>query len=143
MKEIKAFIRTSKVETVLDGLHEIGVDALTIIDVMALGRGMLDPKHYKYSIECVDRYSRIAKLEIVCADDDLEDIIEVVRSRAYSAQSDDGLVSGSSRECDICTSGTYFRSANCTSSECHQHRNRAGDTQRFDVYLPRLHHGAF
>lgn len=54
MKEIKAFIRSSKVETVMDGLHEIGVDSLTITEVMAMGRGMMDPWHYKYSIECIE-----------------------------------------------------------------------------------------
>ena len=89
MKEIKAYIRTSKVETVLQNLHDIGIDALTIIDVMALGRGMMDPKQYKYSVECVDRYSKIAKIEIVCTDEDLEDITEVIRSCAYSG---DGLI---------------------------------------------------
>lgn len=83
-KEIKAYIRTSKVETVLQGLHDIGIDTLTIIDVIALGRGMMDSKHYKYSIEYGDRYSKTAKIEIVCADEDLENIMEVLRSRAYS-----------------------------------------------------------
>ena len=89
MKAIKAYIPTSKVETVLQGLHDIGIDILTTINVMAVGRGKMDPKQidkdlYEYSIKCGDRYSKIAKIEIVCTNEDLEDIMEVLRSRAYS-----------------------------------------------------------
>ena len=92
MKEIKAYIRTTKVENVISGLHEIGVDNMTVIDVMALGRGMVDPKHYKYSIECVEKYSRIAKIEIVCADEHAQEIVDVIRSRAYAGERGDGLI---------------------------------------------------
>lgn len=89
MREIKAYLRTSKVETVLQGLHDIGIDVLTTINVMAVGRGKMDPKQidkdlYEYSIKCGDRYSKIAKIEIVCTNENLEDIMEVLRSRAYS-----------------------------------------------------------
>lgn len=38
MKEIKAFIRKRKSEEVIDALEAIGIDRMTLIDVMGVGR---------------------------------------------------------------------------------------------------------
>ncbi|MFQ6675552.1 MAG: P-II family nitrogen regulator [Fidelibacterota bacterium] len=92
MKEIKAYIKCSKVENVINGLHRIGVENLTVIDVMALGSGMIDPRQIKYSIECVEKYSDVAKLEITCSDRDVDEIVEIIRSRAYSGEKGDGVI---------------------------------------------------
>ncbi|MFQ6608559.1 MAG: P-II family nitrogen regulator [Fidelibacterota bacterium] len=92
MKEIKAYIRCSAVERVIQALHKIGVENLTVIDVMALGKGMIDPDHYKYSIECVEKYSSVAKIEIICADKDTGKIIETVQTEAYSGEKGDGVI---------------------------------------------------
>lgn len=92
MKEIKAYIRCQKVEKTIAALEKIGIQNMTVIDVMALGKGMLDQEQYKYSIQCVERYSTIAKLEIICADDDSDRIVETIRSSAYSGEKGDGLI---------------------------------------------------
>lgn len=92
MKEIKAYIKCHRVEGVIQGLHEIGVENLTVIDVMALGTGMVDPKQYKYSIECVDKYSDVAKVEIVCADKDAQEIVGIIQSNSHSGEPGDGIV---------------------------------------------------
>ncbi|MFQ6676336.1 MAG: P-II family nitrogen regulator [Fidelibacterota bacterium] len=92
MKEIKAYIRCSRVEHVIRGLHSIGVENMTVIDVMALGKGMVDPDHFKYSIECVEKYSEVAKIEIICADEDAQKVVETIRSRSYSGEPGDGLI---------------------------------------------------
>lgn len=42
MREIKAYIRCSKVDNVLSKLEAIGIQNITVIDVMAMGRGMVD-----------------------------------------------------------------------------------------------------
>lgn len=92
MREIKAYIRTKKVEETIGALEQIGIQNMTVIDVMALGCGMLDSEHYKYSMEFVERYSTIAKLEVICANDDSERIVETIRSTAYTGQKGDGLI---------------------------------------------------
>jgi len=92
MKEIKAYIRCEKVEPTIQKLEQIGIQNMTVIEVMALGLGMLDEKHYKYSIECVDRYSTIAKLEIICAAEDVDQIVKTIRSIAYTGEEGDGLL---------------------------------------------------
>lgn len=92
MKEIKAYIRTNKVEKTLEALEQIGIQNLTVIDVMALGQGMLDRDDYKYSMGLVERYSTIAKLEIIVANNDSERIVETIRSAAYTGEKGDGLI---------------------------------------------------
>ncbi|MFQ6616635.1 MAG: P-II family nitrogen regulator [Fidelibacterota bacterium] len=92
MKEIKAYIKCRRVEDVIQGLSEIGVENMTVIDVMALGKGMVDPEHIKYSIECVEKYSDVAKVEIICSDEDAKDIVKTIRSRSHSGERGDGLI---------------------------------------------------
>ncbi|MFQ6609367.1 MAG: P-II family nitrogen regulator [Fidelibacterota bacterium] len=92
MKEIKAYIRCSKVDEVISALREIGIENMTVIDVMALGKGMFDPEHYKYSIECVEKYSKIAKIEIISHEENSDKIVNVIQSSAYSGEKGDGLI---------------------------------------------------
>ena len=92
MFEVKAYLRTVKVEPVVRALEAIGVRNLTVIDVMAVGPGLMDPRSYKYSIACVEKYSRIAKIEVVCASRDVEEIAEVIRKEAYTGHPGDGLI---------------------------------------------------
>ena len=68
------------------------MENMTIIDVMALGKSMIDPEHYKYSIECVDKYSDVAKIEIICADEDAKEIIDVIQKQSYSGETGDGVI---------------------------------------------------
>ncbi|MCF7797695.1 MAG: P-II family nitrogen regulator [Lentisphaeria bacterium] len=98
MKEIKAYIRTNKVEKTLAALKKIGIQNMTVIDVMALGQGMLDRADYKYSMALVERYSTIAKLEIIVPDNQSERTVETIRSAAYTGESGDGLILVSSVE---------------------------------------------
>jgi nitrogen regulatory protein P-II 1 len=91
MKEVKAYVRCKKVETVIEALEDAGIDGITLIDVMGLGL-LADPDTAKYSIKCVERYSDVAKLEVVCRDDDVHRIVEVIRKEAYSGIRGDGII---------------------------------------------------
>jgi nitrogen regulatory protein PII len=71
MKEIKAYIRCQKAEEILNALEKIGINDITLIDVMGVG-ALADPKTAKYSIKCVEKYPDVAKLEVVCQDSDLQ-----------------------------------------------------------------------
>lgn len=91
MKAVKAYIRTAKVEEVVHALEKAGVCDVTVIDVMAVGSNV-DPNEAKYSIELMQRYSRVAKLEIVCKEDNIHTIIEILRNSAFTGQPGDGIV---------------------------------------------------
>lgn len=92
MKGVKAYIRSRKAEEVIRALEDAGISDMTLIDVMALGSVGVDPKNYKYSIEYVKKYTKIAKLEIICPDDAVHKIIEIIRRTAYTGSKGDGMI---------------------------------------------------
>lgn len=91
MKEIKAYIRCQKAEKVLEALEDIGISDITLIDVMGVGV-LADPQNAKYSIKCVEKYSEVAKLEVVCSDEQMQQIVDTIRRTAYSGLKGDGMI---------------------------------------------------
>jgi nitrogen regulatory protein P-II 1 len=91
MKEIKAYIRCQKAEKVIEALEKKEITDITLIDVMGVG-ALADPRQSKYSIKCVERYSEVAKLEVVCADEKVHEIVETIRQTAYTGMKGDGMI---------------------------------------------------
>ena len=91
MKAVKAYIRCEKAEEVVSALVEKGIRSITLINVMGMGL-LADPHTAKYSMECVEQYSKVAKLEIVCSDDRVHEIVETIRSAAYTGLKGDGMI---------------------------------------------------
>ena len=91
MKEVKAYIRCRKAEEVINALEENGIKGITLIDVMGMGR-MADPSTAKYSVKCVEKFSQISKLELVCDDKDVHSIVEMIRKHAYTGLKGDGII---------------------------------------------------
>lgn len=91
MKEVKAYLRCQKVEEVIEALEKTGVSGITLIDVMGLG-ALSDPHAAKYSVECVKRYSDVAKLEVVCRDEDVHDVLRTISDVAYTGRKGDGMI---------------------------------------------------
>jgi nitrogen regulatory protein PII len=92
MKEIKAYIRCERADEVVHALEQAGVRGMTLIDVMAVGQN-IDPENYKFSIACVERYQKVAKLEMICADEDADRFVEVIRNAACTHSKGDGIIS--------------------------------------------------
>lgn len=92
MKEIKAYLREYKIENVINELVQIGIINMTVIDLMAIGKGLIDPDKSPYSIELVQKYSEVAKLEIIVSDKDVGKTVETIRKAAYSGQKGDGII---------------------------------------------------
>ncbi|MFO7768053.1 MAG: P-II family nitrogen regulator [bacterium] len=88
--EIKAYIRPERVSDVIGALENLGVCQMTIIDVQAMGRGV-DPKDFKYSFELVERYSTLARLELVCPHVRTDAILEAIADQAHTGQRGDGF----------------------------------------------------
>lgn len=91
MKEIKAYVRVRGVEKVVWALEEAGFGNMTVINVSALGR-MADSKEAKLSIEFVERYSKVAKIELVCADKDIDKAVEIIQKNSCTHQPGDGII---------------------------------------------------
>ncbi len=92
MKEVKAFIRSDKADEVIIALKELGVLNLTATDVKGIGQSLAAEDDSKYSVNLIQKYSKIAKLEIVCRAVDTANIVEVLQKAAYTGQQGDGMI---------------------------------------------------
>ncbi|NIR51719.1 P-II family nitrogen regulator [candidate division KSB1 bacterium] len=91
MKEVKAYVRIRMVDQVVRALEEAGFDRMTIIDVSALGK-LADEKEAKYSIEFVEKHSKMAKIELACKDRDVDQVVETIQKNACTHQPGDGII---------------------------------------------------
>lgn len=90
MKEIKAFIRKRKSEEVVDALEDIGIDRMTLIDVMGIGH--TDPNQTQFSVRLAERYAETAKLLMVCKEEEVQQVVETIREKAYTGLKGDGII---------------------------------------------------
>ncbi len=91
MKEIKAYIRPQKADIVIEKLEKAGVKGMTILDANALA-DWADKDAFSFSMEYVEKYSRVVKLEIVCNKEDVEELLSVLQKYAYTGESGDGWI---------------------------------------------------
>ncbi len=91
MKNIEAIIRSERLEAVKCGLEKIGINAMTITDV--LGRGEqkgLEFTHRagKYRVDMLPK----VKVEVVVNDDRAQEVITVIVESARTGEIGDGKI---------------------------------------------------
>ena len=91
MKKIEAIIRTETLDSVKCGLENLGMNAMTITDV--LGRGEqkgLEFTHRtgKYRVDLLPKI----KIEIVVRDEDARKVIDVIIEKARTGEIGDGKI---------------------------------------------------
>lgn len=91
MKEIKAYVRRSKMDDIVHGLKSIGVKAMSIIPVEGIG-ALADPGASELSLNYVTNYSMVYKLEIVCRESDTQRIVDTLLNLAGSRAKGDGVI---------------------------------------------------
>ena len=91
MKEIKAIVRTDRVQAVVKALDRAGVARLLICHVHSLGAGV-DPEDFRVSFEEGATYTEKCKVEVVCGDDAADDVVDVIAEAARTGQPGDGII---------------------------------------------------
>lgn len=91
MKKIIAYIRHDKADIVIEKLEEAGVKGMTILDANALAE-WADKEAFSFSIEYVQKYSRVVKIELICNDEDSDKLVEIISKYAHTGKSGDGWV---------------------------------------------------
>ena len=97
MKLVTAIIRPHVVDDVRDTLSRLGVTGLTVTEVKGFGRQKGHTEMYRgaeYSIDFVPK----ARIEVVVNDEQLDAVVEAVKSAARSGQIGDGKIFVSSIE---------------------------------------------
>lgn len=91
MKLVTAIVRPHAVDDIKGGLQEIGIEGLTVSEVRGYGRQRGHTEVYRgaeYTVEFVPKI----RLEVLCADDRLDEVVDTIVKQGRSGQVGDGKV---------------------------------------------------
>jgi nitrogen regulatory protein PII len=93
MKEVKAYVRPGFLEVMIKRLEEAGAKDITVIRVDALGK-MADQEWDRWHLvrKYAEKYSSIAKLEIVCLDEEAPRFVQIIKETGHLGESGDGRI---------------------------------------------------
>ena len=91
MKKIEAIIRHFKLEEVKNALSEQGIHGMTVTEVRGFGRQKGHKETYRGTEYTVDFVPKV-KMEIVCADDQVQPTLDTIMRAAQTGQIGDGKI---------------------------------------------------
>jgi nitrogen regulatory protein P-II 1 len=92
MKEIKAIIQPHMLNKVVDALHNCAhYPGLTVSDCQGQGRGLGKGGHFEATNETIF-FAKKVKVEVFCADDACEHLVDVIQKAAHTGNPGDGVV---------------------------------------------------
>lgn len=91
MKKIEAIIKPFKLDDVKDGLNEIGITGMTISEVKGYGRQKGHTEIYRGAEYKIDFIPKV-KIEIVVAADQVDQVVDKIRSSANTGKIGDGKI---------------------------------------------------
>ena len=92
MKKIEAIIKPFKLSQVKEALHEIGISGMTLIDVKGFGRQRGSTGGMDANDAYDDEFLAKMKLEVIVEDSQIDEVIESIKSSAYSGKIGDGKI---------------------------------------------------
>lgn len=91
MKKIEAIIRPSKLDDVSSALSEYGIRGMTVTHVMGCGKQKGHTEVFRGTTYNIRLLPKI-KIEIVCADDKIDEIIKIISDKAITGAVGDGKI---------------------------------------------------
>jgi nitrogen regulatory protein P-II 1 len=91
MTKVEAVIQTSKLDSVKDALHEIGVEGMTVLEARGHGRQKGHTEFYRGREYTVDLIPKI-KIELVIADEMVEKAVQTIVTAARTGKIGDGKI---------------------------------------------------
>jgi nitrogen regulatory protein P-II 1 len=91
MTKVEAVIQTSKLDSVKDALHEIGVEGMTVLEARGHGRQKGHTEFYRGREYTVDLIPKI-KIEMVLPDDRVEAAVQAITAAARTGKIGDGKI---------------------------------------------------
>jgi len=91
MKKIIGYIRHEKADIVIEKLEEAGVKGMTLLDANALAE-WADKEVFSFSIDYVQKYTRVVKIELICNDEESDRLINIIAKYAHTGNSGDGWI---------------------------------------------------
>ncbi|MCK9293659.1 MAG: P-II family nitrogen regulator [Desulfobulbaceae bacterium] len=91
MKKIEAIIKPFKLDDVKDALNQLGVKGMTLTEVKGYGRQKGHKEIYRGAEYVVDFIPKV-KLELIVSNDQVREIVEVIRKAALTGKIGDGKI---------------------------------------------------
>ncbi|MEM6934388.1 MAG: P-II family nitrogen regulator [Pseudomonadota bacterium] len=91
MKKVEAVIKPFKLDEVKESLQEIGIQGLSVMEAKGFGRQKGHTELYRGAEYVVDFLPKV-KIEVVVADDLLDQTIEAIVSAAKTGKIGDGKI---------------------------------------------------
>jgi nitrogen regulatory protein P-II 1 len=94
MKEIKAYVRRDEINDVVEQLRRAGAPGVAVIEIHPVGYGYEANPFEPHGARLVDRYRYLAivKLEIMCADEQVERLVDIVQAGCRTGSPGDGMI---------------------------------------------------
>ncbi len=101
MKEIKAYIKPHKLYDVTQALQKVdGLTGMSVVNVRGLGRSKTEERIQRFTTDSLGYVSHV-KIEIVCHDSLVEEVVSIIQDKAYTGLRGDGKIYISSVETAI------------------------------------------
>jgi len=97
VKKVEAIIKPFKLDEVKEALQEIGIQGLSVIEAKGFGRQKGHTELYRGAEYVVDFLPKV-KIELVIADDQLDNVLEAIIGAAKTGKIGDGKIFVSSVE---------------------------------------------
>ena len=91
MKKIEAIIKPFKLDEVKEALQEVGIQGLSVVEVKGFGRQKGHTELYRGAEYVVDFLPKV-KIEVVLADDQLDDALDAIQNTARTDKIGDGKI---------------------------------------------------
>jgi nitrogen regulatory protein P-II 1 len=91
MKKVEAIIRHFKLEDVKNALSDLGIHGMTVSEVRGFGRQKGHTEMYRGTEYAVDFVPK-QKIEVVCADSQLQSVLGTILKVAQTGQIGDGKI---------------------------------------------------
>lgn len=91
MKEVKAFIRPSKANSVYEALRAAGYCCMTFSECEGTGK-YSDHTTAFPSLKFPFLHAPMVRMEIFCREEDVERIVGIIRAHAATGRSGDGII---------------------------------------------------
>lgn len=91
MKKVESIVRHFKLEDIKNALTQQGVHGMTITEVRGFGRQKGHTEMYRGTEYAVDFVPKV-KIEVVCADGALQNVIDTILRAAQTGQIGDGKI---------------------------------------------------
>jgi len=91
MIEIKAFISRNTIAKVVHALDKAGYKDLSVVDVKGALKALSDDD-LEYSIEIAEKVITEVKLELICEDQQCDEVVSLIQNAASTGKSDAGRI---------------------------------------------------